>query len=609
MPTDIPDRRRAFTGGHVSAVPPRPGERAPSSEPRPGGRVPSSEPRPDGGDPSPLPPSGAERPSRAPETAGGMGRAAGVIASTAVCQAALMVGFGLLITGPAARVWPLTSEDRVTDALERARTGTLDTVSLVVSEAGNTVTVVAGTLLACLVLLLAPRLPRWRDALFLSVAVSLQALVFLVVTEAVDRTRPDVDRLDASPPTSSYTSGHTGAATALYAGLAILVLHRTKGPWRRPVAFLLLLVPLLVGAARAYRGMHHPTDIAGGLLNGGLSLLVVGRALLTGPHVPAAAPASAVRPEDPAPLAPGRTAVVFNPTVTGERDCADLRRVLDEHGHHGAEFVPTTADDPGEGQAGRAVREGASLVVVCGGDGTVRAAAEALAGTGIPLAVVPCGTGNLLARNLGLPVKPAEALAAALRGAVHRIDLGRIEGDGIAPAHFTVMSGAGLDAAMLESTSDRAKALIGWPAYVMAGLRELRAPRMRLTVGIDGARPLRRSARMVLIANTGKVQGGAALVPAARPDDGLLDLMILDPRGPGGWLSAVVSLLRRRPERETGHAGPAPSVEYFTFRRAELRFDAPQQRELDGDPVAPGRRLSAEVRPGALTVLLPVRGE
>ncbi|MFJ8885640.1 diacylglycerol kinase family protein [Streptomyces sp. NPDC102402] len=622
MPTDIPDRRAAFAGGPVSAVPPHPGERVPthplpSGRERPEGALPTADGAPGTAYGAPGTAYGAQTtaggtpqaPVGTPATAGGMGRAVGVIASTAVCQAALMVGIGLLITGPAAGVWPLTSEDRFTDALERARTGTLDTVSLVVSEAGNTATVVVGTLLACLLLLLAPRLPRWRDALFLSVAVSLQSLVFLVVTEAVDRTRPDVERLDASPPTSSYTSGHTGAATALYAGLAVLVLHRTKAPWRRPVAFLLLLVPLLVGIARAYRGMHHPTDIAGGLLNGGLSLLIVGRALLTGSHVPAAAPSVATAPEGAATSAHGRTAVVFNPTVTDESARAELRRVLEDHGHHGADFVPTTADDPGEGQTERAVRHGVSLVVVCGGDGTVRAAAEALAGTGVPLAVVPCGTGNLLARNLGLPVKPAEALAVALRGAPHRIDLGRIEGDGMAPAHFTVMSGAGLDAAMLESTSDRAKALLGWPAYVMAGLRELRAPRMRLTVSLDGARPLRRSARMVLVANTGKVQGGAALVPAARPDDGLLDLMILDPRGPGGWLSAVATLVRRGPTSGPGGDGGARSVEYFTFRHADLRFDAPQQRELDGDPVAPGRRLSAEVRPGALTVLLPVRGK
>ncbi|MFE7751884.1 diacylglycerol kinase family protein [Streptomyces sp. NPDC057428] len=598
MPTDIPERPTALVDAHAAAVSPYPADSAvvpPSRQGR----------------------AGAVSPPRTPETAGGNGRAVGIIASMAVCQAALMVGLGLLITGPAAEVWPLTAEDGVTDGLERVRTSTLDTVSLVVSEAGNTATVVIGTLISCLVLLLVPRLPRWRDAIFLAVGVSLQSLVFLAITEAVDRDRPDVERLDASPPTSSYTSGHTGAATALYAGLAVLVLHRVKGPWRKVLAAVLLLVPLLVGLARMYRGMHHPTDVAGGLLNGGLSLLIVGRALLTGPHIPAPAPAgeapAAPRTDLPE-RAAGRTAVVFNPTVTDDEACAALRQVLEEHGHHGAAFVPTTAEDPGEGQTADAVRDGATLVVVCGGDGTIRAAAEALAGTDVPLVVVPCGTGNLLARNLGLPVKPAEALAVALGGAPRRIDLGLIEGDGLAPTHFTVMSGAGLDAAMLEGTSDRAKAVIGWPAYVMAGLRELRAPRMRLTVSVDGAKPLRRSARMVLIANTGKVQGGTALVPDARPDDGLLDLLILDPRGPAGWLSAAGSLLRPHPHAKSGAGGPHAagshrSVEYFTFRRAEIRFDAPQPRELDGDPVGSGRHLTAQVRPGALTVLMPARGE
>ncbi|WP_442805794.1 diacylglycerol kinase family protein [Streptomyces sp. NBC_01341] len=599
MPTDIPERPAALADAHVAAASSYPADSAVSLPSRTGGRA------------------GGVSSRRTPETAGGNGRAVGIIASMAVCQAALMVGLGLLITGPAADVWPLTAEDGVTDGLERVRTATLDTVSLVVSEAGNTATVVIGTLISCLVLLLVPRLPRWRDAIFLAVGVSLQSLVFLAITEAVDRNRPDVERLDASPPTSSYTSGHTGAATALYAGLAVLVLHRVKGPWRKVLAAVLLLVPLLVGLARMYRGMHHPTDVAGGLVNGGLSLLIVGRALLTGPHVPAPAPAGEAvaaprpaKPEQPA----GRTTVVFNPTVTDDDARSALRQVLEDHGHHGAVFVPTTADDPGEGQTAEAIRDGATLVVVCGGDGTIRAAAESLAGTDVPLVVVPCGTGNLLARNLGLPVKPAEALAVALGGAPRRIDLGLIEGDGLAPTHFTVMSGAGLDAAMLEGTSDRAKAVIGWPAYVMAGLRELRAPRMRLTVSVDGAKPLRRSARMVLIANTGKVQGGAALVPDARPDDGLLDLLILDPRGPAGWLSAAGSLLRPHPHAKSGPDGPHAagehrSVEYFTFRRAEIRFDAPQPRELDGDPAGSGRHLTAQVRPGALSVLMPARGE
>ncbi|MEV7346139.1 diacylglycerol kinase family protein [Streptomyces sp. NPDC093544] len=563
---------------------------------------------------------GAVRPGHSSVLPRGTGITAARIGVLTFCQAALIVGFGLLITGPARNVWPLTVEDNVNKGFERIRTGPLTTLSYLGSEAGNTLTVITITLLSCVALLVIPRLPMWRQAVFLAVAVSLQALVFLAVTESVDRTRPDVHRLDASPPTSSYTSGHTGAATALYAGLAVLVLSRVRRPWRWPLAGLLFLVPLAVGVARLYRGMHHPTDVIGGMANGALSLLIVGRALFTDrsvaavPSPPTAHTDATVEGKE---REPGSTSVIFNPTVTGEADREELRRILEQHGHRAPAFIETTADDPGTGQTAGAVRDGATLVVVCGGDGTIRAAADALAGSGVPLVVVPCGTGNLLARNLGLPLTPATALEAALSGTPHRLDLGRIEGDGLAPTHFAAMSGAGLDAAMLEHTDDRAKSAVGWPAYLLAIMGTLHTPRMRLTVRLDDAPVLHRTARMVLVANVGTVQGGLTLLPAARPDDGLLDLLILDPRGPRGWMHALGVLIRgrRRNARPTTVDTPAAGgagtqgvpVEFLTFRRAELVFAAPQSRELDGDPVSHGRRLTAEVRPGALTVLLPTR--
>ncbi|MFF7972473.1 diacylglycerol kinase family protein [Streptomyces sp. NPDC007905] len=569
----------------------------------------------------------------------GIGWSAGWISALTVCQAALMVGLGLLITGPARGAWPMTVEDHVDTGFERARTGLLTALSSVASEAGNTLTVIAITLVSCLSLILIPRLPMWRQAVFLALAVSLQSLVFLVITVAVDRHRPDVHRLDGSLPTSSYTSGHTGAATALYGGLAVLALSRLRGPWRGVVAGLLLVMPLVVGVARLYRGMHHPTDVVGGLVNGGLSLLIVGRAVLTDGFVtapPARCRQTPVRPAtlraddgssttgpssaavaDRSTRLPGHTAVIFNPTVTDQADLAALRRVLEQHGHPASAFIETTPDDPGGGQTAGAVRDGAGLVVVCGGDGTLRAAADALAGSEVPLALVPCGTGNLLARNLGLPPDPADALDAALRGTAHRVDLGRMEGDGLPPTHFAAMSGAGLDAAMVQraNASDRIKSLLGWPAYVIAALRVLGTPRMGLSVRLDDAPALRRTARMVLVGNIGTVQGGTTLLPDASPDDGRLNLLILDPRGPSGWIGAVWTVLRGRTTtprpaadtvRERDGKDGVP-MEFFTFRRAEFTFDAPQPRELDGDPVAPGRRLTVEVRPGALTVMLPAR--
>ncbi|MFI9394063.1 diacylglycerol kinase family protein [Streptomyces bauhiniae] len=536
----------------------------------------------------------------------GTTRAAASIGALAVCQAALMIGLGFLITGPARHLWPMTAEDGVNRGLERLRTSTLTTLSSIGSELGNTGTVIGVTLAACLALILIPRLPMWRQASFLALAVALQSLVFLVVTIAVERQRPDVHRLDGSLPTSSYTSGHTGAATAIYGGLAVLVLSRVRSPWRRVLAALLFLLPVVVGVSRLYRGMHHPTDVVGGLINGALSLLVVGHALLRDGRVSAPAALPEVPEGARAERLPGEVAVVVNPTTVDESARDELRRVLAQHGHREPVFIETTAADPGGGQAAQALAEGAALVVVCGGDGTVRAAADRLAGSGVPLAVVPFGTGNLLARNLGLPLTPAEALDAALGGTPRVIDLARIEGDGLPATHFAVMSGVGLDAAMMKYAEehDRAKAMLGWPAYVLAAPKAMRGPRMSLSVRLDGGRPLRRTARMVLVGNTGALQGGLRLIPDAQPDDGVLDLLILDPRGPGGWLRTVSALLlHRKRDGQEGDGQP----EFRTFRRAEFTFDAPEPREIDGDPAGTGLRLSVEVVPGALTVLVPNR--
>ncbi|WP_443059049.1 diacylglycerol kinase family protein [Streptomyces sp. NBC_00388] len=570
------------------------------------------------GRPAGMPGPGATGTRRGSRTFGlprGLGGMAGRIAALTVGQAALMVGAGLLITGPAAHIWPMTAEDRVDEGLEHLRTGALTTVSFIGSEAGNTLTVIAITLLACLGLVFIPRLPMWRQTAFLAVSVALQALVFLVITLSVDRQRPHVHRLDASPPTSSYTSGHTGAATALYAGLAFLALSRMRGPWRRITGTLLLLLPLFVALSRLYRGMHHPTDVVGGMVNGGLSLVIVGYALFARPEVivpPAGRPERAVPAAGHTADLPGTVTVIVNPTVTRLQDQQALSAVLERHGHHRAVFVETTAEDPGAGQSAQALADGARLIVVCGGDGTVRTVADALAGSGVPLAIVPSGTGNLLARNLGLPLAPADALDAALRGAPRPIDLARIEGDDFPATHFTAMAGAGLDAAIMEKTGDRAKSVLGWPAYALAGLSSLTTPPMRLTVRLDGAPALHRTARMVLLGNVGTVQGGATLLPPARPDDGLLDLMILDPHGPSGWLRALTTVLlgrggtpRPTPLNTAEGGGGTLPVEYFTFRRAELRFDAPRPREIDGDPVIPGSRLTVKVAPGALNVMLP----
>ncbi|WP_369779741.1 diacylglycerol kinase family protein [Streptomyces sp. R33] len=541
-------------------------------------------------------------------------------------QAACVAGLGLLVCGPLAGRWPLSAEDGVNRALAARRGVPATALSDVMSVLAGTGSVIGLTLAACVALVWVPRVPRWREAVFLAVSVAAQSAVFVLVTLVVERPRPDVPHLDGAPPTSSFPSGHVGASVALFGGLAVLAAGRLRGARRNVVVGVLLLLPLAVAGSRVYRGMHHPSDVVAGLLNGACTLLVVAYALL----LPAtgAAPGPAARGGPPATRsggggggggggtpsgARGRVVVVRHPHACGRETAARVRAVLRGHGYADQVWEQTSVEEPCGALAVRTAEADASLVVVCGGDGTVRACADVMAGTGIPLAIVPCGTGNLLARNLRLPTDPTAALHEALSGEAVGLDVGRVDGDGFTPTRFVVMAGAGFDAAVVRDASARLKERLGWAAYVVSALRHLRDPRMRLSIRLDGAAPLERRARMVVIGNVGSLQGGLPLLPDARPDSGRLEVVLLDPRGAGGWLAAVGHLASGT---RGGRARPAPggsgrraargALEYFSAARIELGFARAQPRELDGDAFPAGRRMTVEVEPGALRVYLPV---
>lgn len=189
-----------------------------------------------------------------------------------------MVGLGVLLTRAATHLWPLTIEDSVNRELAGDRTETLDDVSHLVSGVADTPRIVVVTAVAALVLWLALR--RWREPLFLCLAVIAQALVFYFTTLAIDRPRPAVQRMDASPPTSSFPSGHTSAAVALYIGLAVLLAGLARHTWLKALCWALILVPVAVALARIYRGMHHPRDVVAAFINGLTCVIVMARALL-----------------------------------------------------------------------------------------------------------------------------------------------------------------------------------------------------------------------------------------------------------------------------------------------------------------------------------------
>ena len=288
-----------------------------------------------------------------------------------------------------------------------------------------------------------------------------------------------------------------------------------------------------------------------------------------------------------------RAAVIANPV---KADVSALREqvnnTLAAAGWSAPLWLETTPEDPGRAMADAAVVARVQLVVICGGDGTVMACLGALAGTDVPVAIIPLGTGNLLARNLGVPTRLPEALAVAVNGVDRRIDLGRV-----ADQPFAVMAGMGFDAAMMADASEHMKRFAGWPAYVASGLRHLRDPRMRVWLRIDGGPPLRRRARTVLVGNVGRLQGGLELLPDAVADDGQLDVAVVGPRTLRDWIRLAWRVLRRRTRD--------PHLERFRGRSVVVEADRIVPRQMDGEIIDDGRDLNARIAPGALVVRVP----
>ena len=289
-----------------------------------------------------------------------------------------------------------------------------------------------------------------------------------------------------------------------------------------------------------------------------------------------------------------RSAVVFNPTKAGKPDKVrrQIREALLAKGFADPLWLETTAADPGTGQCRRALDDGAEIVFVSGGDGTVMACAQVLAGTDVALALLPAGTGNLLARNLGVPRDLAGAVAVAASGVRRRIDVG-VAGD----RKFLIMAGMGFDAQMLDGAPAALKSTVGWPAYVVSALRHLREPRHTFTLTIDGGPSFERRGRGVLVGNVGRLQGGLPVLPDAVPDDGLLDVAIINTRGLGGWALLLGAVVLRRPD--------ARRLETMRASRVTVRCSQSLPTELDGEVLEATDELDIAVLPGALTLMVP----
>lgn len=322
---------------------------------------------------------------------------------------------------------------------------------------------------------------------------------------------------------------------------------------------------------------------------------------------PAAAPAAL---EAPPPL----PAVIVNPTkiadMDGER--AWLSRRCTELGFRRPLWFETLPDDPGRAAAKEAVREGATTVIAYGGDGTVRGVAAGLRGTETALGILPMGTGNLLARNLGLPVSDSEdAVAIALGRKERRIDMGIIEidvsGEDQDPLceTFLVMAGLGFDAEVMASVEPALKQRVGWWAYVVTGARRLRGRTTAVTIQLDDDEPVRSRIRSVIIGNCGELTGGLALLPDAKVDDGWLDLVVVAPRRIVQWGAVVFTVLSRARLSKVKRPTERTVVQHFRCRKLQIRAEKPLPVQLDGDAVCEARVLRARLDRLGLVVRTP----
>ena len=463
-----------------------------------------------------------------------------------------------------------------------------------------------------------------------------------VLKHVFDRPRPNWSG-DSWWQTGSYSfpSGHSAGA-GLLATVAILLTIATtvRGLRRRLLIAAWVVVALAIALSRVVLGVHYLSDVIAGLAFG-IAVAVTLWVLLV--------PQSARIPHDLAVLTGTggkRVAVILNPIKVGDIYAfkGKVLEAVEREGWNYPLWFETTVDDPGQGQAQAALEAGVDLIVTAGGDGTVRAVCEEAARNGVAVGVIPLGTGNLLARNMGLPLNTREAIDVAFGGQDRAIDLATFSTDATfeddepadpkpepvltpAPASaeaaaaeelaeeppvgaepepreptetsFLVMAGLGMDAEIMLGVDDNLKQKVGWFAYFVSGVKALRFPTMRVHISVDDGPYHRFRARTVVVGNAGFLQAGIPLLPQAQLDDGLLDVIVIAPKRFIGWVAILVRVMGRT--RRTDRA-----LNRMIGHKIAVRCEAPAPMQLDGDPVGMGTQFTAEVHHGVLLVRAPV---
>ncbi len=437
-----------------------------------------------------------------------------------------------------------------------------------------------------------------RAAIWTIGVMSSVAVVTTVMKQVIGRARPVWDDPIQVLHTFSFPSGHSSGIVGA-GGVALVLtrmLVRRRGV-RRLVFALATLLVILVGTDRIFLGVHNFSDVVAGYLLGAGTVLLW---LAFYDPIPRSIALDNAPLPDAVPNPRKKLAVILNPIKID--DAGQFRTLVEamatDSGYASVVWWQTTVDDTGYGMAHEAAVSGADVVIAIGGDGTIRAVCEELAGTGIPVGIVPAGTGNLLARNLGIPLYLRSAVDVGLNGQDRAIDMVRVAGDKMEDATFLVMAGMGFDAAIMEGVNEEIKAKVGWLAYVWSALKSLMFPAIRVDVSVDGGEFSRHRARTIVIGNVGFLQGGMPLIPDAVIDDGQLDVVLLYPRRFLSWVPLAARVLTKNKRTDE-------LITRMTGREVVVRAGVDAPRQLDGDLIPPGKELRATCVHGRLLVRVP----
>jgi diacylglycerol kinase (ATP) len=289
----------------------------------------------------------------------------------------------------------------------------------------------------------------------------------------------------------------------------------------------------------------------------------------------------------------GKVAVVAHSGKTLGGGLGQLREELAAAGVNAPQWfeVPKSKKAPKRVRA--ALDAGAELLFVWGGDGMVQRCIDAAVGSPVAIAIIPAGTANLFASNLGIPKHVPDAVKVGLRGCRRTVDLGRINGE-----HFGVMAGAGMDAIMIRDADGPLKQRLGRAAYFVTAARSVGLRRVATRVRLDGDKWFEGKASCVLVANVGKIMGNVAVFPDADPADGILELGVVTANSRWQWMRTLA-------RTAAGKAAGSPFVEVARGHDIDVRFSRPVQYELDGGSRKKTRRLRIAVQPAAVTVCVP----